>query len=65
MNEVLVIVTVAPEGLGAAQAADHVELPVAETISKTHWARDQLGAQHAGVKRVRALPIGDMDDAVV
>src|SRR5262249_7797171 len=42
-----------------------VELRGAETVGPTLWPLNELGAQHIAVERVRALPVGDMYDAVV
>ena len=42
-----------------------VELRGAETIGPALRTTNELGAQHIAVERVRALPVGDMHDAVV
>jgi len=55
-----------PRHLGGGDSwSVHVELPIAEAISKAHGARDQLGAQDAGVEGIRTHPVGDMDDAMI
>jgi hypothetical protein len=55
-----------PRHLGRRHAwSVYVKLPVAEAISEAHRARDQLCTQDAGVERIRALPVGDMDDAMI
>jgi hypothetical protein len=43
----------------------NVELPVAEPVGVADGALDQFRAQHLGVESVRALPVGDMNDAVI
>src|SRR4029077_10800449 len=45
--------------------AMQIELGVAEAIGKAARPRDQLCAEHLVVERVRALPVGNMDDAVI
>src|SRR5262245_19584361 len=42
-----------------------VELRVGETIGPALGTANELGAQHVTVERIRALPVGDMYDAVV
>jgi hypothetical protein len=42
-----------------------VELRGAETIGPALRAANELGPQHIAIERVRALPVGDMHDAVV
>jgi hypothetical protein len=42
-----------------------VELPVAETVGVADRALDQFRAQHLGVEGVRALPVGDVNDAMI
>src|SRR5215472_14495136 len=42
-----------------------IELGIAEPISKKFPARHHLGADDVAIEGIRALPIGDVDDAVV
>src|SRR5262249_18290327 len=42
-----------------------VKLLVAEPIDVTGRPRDQFGAQYGRVERVRALPVADMNDAMI
>ena len=55
-----------PRHLGRLEArAMQVELGIAEAVGPAVRPLDQLGAEHVSIERVRALPIGDMHDAVV
>src|SRR5665213_388579 len=52
--------------LGGADAlAVDVELLVTEAISPANRALHQLGAHDVAIEGVGAIPVGDMDDAVV
>src|ERR1043166_8336858 len=42
-----------------------IELRVAKAIGESARPRNQFGTQHIAVERVRAFPVGNMNDAVV
>src|SRR5579883_63272 len=55
-----------PRHLGRLDARPvHVELLVAEPVREAGGPRYQLGAEHVAIERIRALPLGDMDDTVI
>src|SRR5215510_9890415 len=55
-----------PRHLGRMKARTmQVELRGAETLGPALGTANELGAQHVTVERIRALPVGDMYDAVV
>src|SRR5262249_31442297 len=55
-----------PRDLGRMKSRSmQVELRGAETVGPALGTANELGAQHVTVERIRALPVGDMYDAVV
>lgn len=45
--------------------AMHVQLLVSKTIGPPVRKRDKLGAKNVAIETIRALPVGDRDDAVI
>jgi hypothetical protein len=55
-----------PRHLGGMKArAMQVELRRTEAVGPALRTANELGAEHVAIERVRALPIGDVHDAVI